>query len=219
MPGTFKVDFYRSHMRIKIQLLLLLIFSVQLAGQAPHAFLIEGVTEACIGDSVVANVQIVGGTAPYTVVIRVVIRYSSEDSIILKDITSPYDLWLKPEYNTTYSISSVKDAMGVDGTFQGEISIMIYPVDPVQIVMDQTLYYKSDPAVPLVSNPAGAVFQGNGVLGSKFYPAYAPPEGSPHQISCIYKNAFGCPAYDTIGVTVRGRSGPCFRRGDHQYDL
>ncbi|MFH0757643.1 MAG: PKD domain-containing protein, partial [Bacteroidota bacterium] len=185
-------------MRFKVQLLLLLIFSVHLTGQAPHAFLIEGETEACQGDSVVAYLQIVGGTAPYTVEIS----YTPWGKITLKDISSPYDLWLKPEYNTTYSISSVKDFDGVPGTFQGYVNMKVYPVTPVQIVMDHTLYYKSDPAVPLVSNPVGAVFQGNGVLGNNFYPAYAPPEESPHQISCIYENTYGCPAYDTIGITV-----------------
>jgi len=184
-------------MRRSIISILLTSMVISLAAQ-PQAFLTKGLTEVCDGDSTQAYLSVTGGTGPWTVVI------SNSQGIYrtLADIPSSYTIWLAPTISTNYFISAVFDINDVEGTGNGNVNMTVHPRMPVGILLDQTAYTAADPQVSLVSDPPGANFLGQGVLGSTFYPSFVNPENSPFDISCVYYNEHGCPSYDTVSVDV-----------------
>ncbi|MEN8156676.1 MAG: T9SS type A sorting domain-containing protein [Bacteroidota bacterium] len=185
---------------IKLQWVLsgLILWQVVAVGQVPQAYIWSGEDEVCLGDSVAADLTIKDGTAPWTVVIN----DSQGEYITLKEINSPYVVWLKPDTDDIYTIARVVDALGVEGETFGEVDIRVLPILPVEIILDRTTYLKSEPGISLVSDPDGAEFSGNGVIGNLFYPSVATPAGSPHEISCIYTNLNGCSSSDHIDLEV-----------------
>jgi PKD repeat protein len=184
-------------MRGTIILLLIVLCFHQLGGQ-PQGFLTERDTEVCYGDSAVADLVIIGGTPPYTVVLT----WLPMGTKIIEGIYGSSELWLKPNFTTTYTISSITDKNGLTGTCQGSVTLQVYPKVPVHILIDKTNFIKTDPPVQLSSSPAGATFLGPGVSGNIFNPIYADPAGSPHSIVATYTNAYGCASHDTAKVNV-----------------
>ncbi len=185
---------------IKLQWILLglILWQLPAVGQIPQATIWSGEDEVCLGESVAATLTITDGTAPWTVVIN----DSQGEYITLTEINSPHVVWLKPETDDIYIIASVVDGLGVEGVTLGDVDITVLPVIPVEILLDRTTYLKSDPGISLASDPGGAEFSGNGVIGNLFYPSVATPAGSPHEISCAYTNANGCKSRDYIDVEV-----------------
>jgi len=166
-------------------------------GQVSTAAITGQDDEVCQGDSVSAYLHMTGN-GPWTLVIN----DEQGEYLTLKEISSPYLIWLKPEEDNNYYIASVVDRNEQAGIPNGVVSVFVLPVTPVEIVLDRAAYLKSEPEVALVSNPSGAEFFGNGITGSFFYPEHATPTGSPHEITCFYTNSFECVSSDTIDIHV-----------------
>jgi PKD repeat protein len=151
----------------------------------------------CQGDSVAADL-VMTGRGPWTLVIN----DSDGEYLTLKEIDSPYLIWLKPVQDNNYYIASVVDSKGIAGLTFGNVGISVLPLTPVEIVLYRTSFIQFEPGVTLNSNPAGAAFFGNGVSGNIFYPAVATPVGSPHEITCTYTNLYGCKSQDQVDIAV-----------------
>ena len=164
----------------------------------PQAFITGRGDEVCRGDSVAADITFLGD-GPFDAVIN----DNLGEYLVLTDVTSPTTIWLKPAGNSNYFIASVKDRNDVEGTAFGNVSVTVLNVTPVDIVLARTAYLKSEPGVPLVSNPTGGVFTGPGISVNIFYPAIAGPAGSPHPIACTYTNADGCVSTDDEEIRQR----------------
>ncbi len=175
----------------------MLLYHLPGAGQMPTAAITGREDVTCLGDSVAADL-IITGKGPWTLVIN----DSQGEYKTLEKIPSPYVIWLKPETDNNYFIASVTDRLGEEGLTFGNVEITVLPSSPVDIVMDQTIYLKSQAGVSLVSSPPGATFFGNGVIGNIFYPGVATPVGSPHELSCTYTNLYGCESKDFVDVQV-----------------
>ena len=158
----------------------------------------QGSTEICLGDSVEASILVYGGSAPYTVVIN----DNEGEYTVLENIESPYTFYIKPEFDNTYYIASAVDRRGRKGLPYGSISVVVKPSTPVSIVLDRTVFLVTEPGFPLISDPAGATFEGIGVSENVFYPAVATSVGSPHLISCNYINPNGCISKDHVNIYV-----------------
>ncbi|MEN8229261.1 MAG: PKD domain-containing protein, partial [Bacteroidota bacterium] len=155
-------------------------------------------TKVCLGDSVAATLTFTG-RGPWSVVIN----NNSGKYLTLYRVNSPYTIWLKPEEDDSYYISSVRDRWYRSGDTYGEVEVLVYKSIPVSIQLDITAYLESDPAIHLEATPPGGVFSGNGVSGSLFYPTVATPVGSPHHITYTYTNSDGgCISTDHVDIHV-----------------
>ncbi len=186
--------------------LILLMVSGQLFAQSFYLSIqATGTTEICRGDSVEARISVFfGGSPPFTVVIN----DNDGEYLVLKEIESPHLFWIKPDSDNTYYISSATDSRGRKGRPYGSVEVTVHLPTPVSIVTDRTAFLVSEPDYPLVSSPPGGEFSGAGVSGNLFSPSAATPEGSPHEITCIYKNEYGCVSSDRTDFHVlRGDAG------------
>ena len=163
----------------------------------PTATILGSDSEICLGDSVAAYIYFTGD-GPWDAVIS----DKSGKYLELKEVDTPYTLWLKPENDQVYTVSYVEDRRGRDGKTYGEVMVSVHEATPVSIVLDRTAYLYSEQGVVLSSSPPGASFFGNGVAGFVFYPFIATPEGSPHRITATYTNSFGCKSTDQIDIHV-----------------
>ncbi|PID92254.1 MAG: hypothetical protein CSA96_04230 [Bacteroidetes bacterium] len=166
--------------------------------QAPSAS-IQGLSNwICLGDSVAADVRLYGN-GPWEFDI------SNEDSVYATYTnvsTSFIRIWLKPVEDNVFKISRLVDVLGVEGTGLGQVLVDVYPTPEVSILLDRSAFIKTEGPVTLMSDPPGGVFSGIGVTSNKFYPAYAPPESSPHTIRCVYTNTYGCSDTDEKDLIV-----------------
>ncbi len=163
----------------------------------PTATILGSETEVCLGDSVEAYLFFTG-EGPWDVTIR----DNDGDYLNLKDIDTPYTIWLKPVIDNRYYISRMVDRRNRRGDTYGEVEVTVFESTPVSIQLDRTVYIQSEPAVDLLGVPAGGTFSGNGVAGSAFYPFIATAEDSPHTLTYTYTNQFGCPGTDEVVIDV-----------------
>jgi len=184
--------------RLFLGLAAVMLLTHQEAKAQPTAILTLRAEEVCRGDSVVADILITGGASPYTLIIS----DDGSDVDTLRGITSPYVYWLKPTVSANFRISSVVDKEGKEGSSPSEEWLAVKPVTPVDFIIEQDIYKKTDPGTGLTSIPSNAVFYGNGVLGSTFYPTVAGASPTPHQLYCIYTAANGCKSRDDQNVRV-----------------
>ncbi|RLD24049.1 MAG: hypothetical protein DRI70_08640, partial [Bacteroidetes bacterium] len=170
---------------------------VTVSGQIT-ATIIGDANEVCLGDSIEAFLNFSGGEGPW----NAVINDKDGEFLILDSVSSPYTIWLKPDVDNSYYIASVEDSTGAPGNPLGEAAITVRPSTPVSIIVDRTVFLPSENGIALSSTPTGGSFSGPGVAGSIFYPNIATSAGSPHTVSCIYTNEFGCISTDNIELQV-----------------
>ncbi len=184
-------------------ILLMLLPQLQetVSGQITASIIGDG-SEVCQGDSLEAFLYFSGGVEPWSVVIN----DNDGEYLILDSIFSPHTIWLNPDVDNSYYIASVKDSTGTPGNPLGEAAITVRQITPVTIVADRTAFLPDESGIELVSSPAGGAFSGPGVAGNVFYPSIATSDGSPHTISCIYTNQFGCISTDTIDLQVLSKT-------------
>ncbi|MFO7671731.1 MAG: T9SS type A sorting domain-containing protein [Bacteroidales bacterium] len=158
---------------------------------------IIGNASVCEGDSSLAYIYMTG-TSPWDV------EVSNSDSVYtrLEGITSPYALWLKPSKQEVFEVTGVVDGDGDRGsTFGQAVVTMDYPT-PVNIILDRVTYLSSEAGVELHADHEPGIFSGPGVSGGFFYPSIATPVGSPHTVTYVYSNQYGCKSGDDIQISV-----------------
>jgi len=158
---------------------------------------ISGGGEICLGDSIRAYIYFTG-FGPWDAVVN----DKDGEYAELREVESPYTLWLKTEESNTYYVAEVRDRYGRKGDTKGEAEVVVYPRTPVEILMERTAFLYSEPGIQLYAEPAGGEFSGNGVTGGMFYPHIATPVGSPHRITYTYVNEHGCSSRDRIDLFV-----------------
>ncbi len=165
----------------------------------PTATILGTETEVCAGDSVEAYLFFTDEkNGPWDAIIN----NSSGVYLELKDVGTPYTIWLKPVVDDRYYIDYVEDKKGDDGKTYGEVEVFVYETTPVSIQLNRTAYLQSEAGVILEGLPPGGHFAGYGVAGDVFYPFIATPDGSPHHITYSYTNPYGCNSSDAIDIHV-----------------
>jgi hypothetical protein len=166
---------------------------------------IVGSGAVCEGDSLLAYLYMTGGS-PWDVVI------SDSDGVYatLSGITSPYQIWLKPEKEEIYTVTSVVDGNGISGNTFGQSVVKINAPTPVHILLDRTTYLASEPGVELHADLEPGIFSGPGVAAGYFYPSVATPIGSPHTIAYAFIDLNGCRSHDSIDVEVLEGTGSVY---------
>ncbi len=180
--------------------LFILLFLVQfgVSGQSFVASITSDESDLCLGDSIAAYIYFSGGTSPWDAVIN----DKDGEFLVLDGITSPYTLYLSPDTANTYYIATAVDSDAVPGNPAGEVAIDVHEATEVSIMMDRTAFLQSEPGVDLISVPSGGAFTGAGVTVNVFYPEIATAVGSPHTVTCIYTNQYGCESDDDIELHV-----------------
>jgi len=166
---------------------------------------IIGSGSVCEGDSILAYISMTG-KSPWDV------EVSNSDNVYasLEGITSPYGIWLKPEKNDIFTVSTVVDVEGDTGTTFGQAVVTLNYPTPVNIIMDQTSFLSSEAGVELNASLEPGIYAGPGVSEGYFYPSIASSEGSPHTISYTYANQYGCKSSDEIQLIVNEGTGSVF---------
>ena len=180
-----------------ILLLFLVLQSGNLSGQ-DDATILGAKNEVCFGDSVAIYLNFAGGVGPY----NAVINDKNGELILLDSIPASYTIWEKPVENNTYYIASFEDSLGTQGNPLGVADIIVRQSTPVSLEIEQSSFLVSDHGIALGSSPPGAVFSGEGVAGSLFYPGIASWVGSPHTVECTLTNEFGCISIDDTALFV-----------------
>ena len=177
----------------------------------PTATILGSETNVCLGDSVEAYLFFTGD-GPW----NAIINNNSGVYLTLKEVGTPYTIWLKPEFDDRYYIARVEDRRRRRGKTNGEVEVYVFQPTPVSIQLERTAYFQSEPGVNLVAVPEGGMFSGNGVAGNIFYPFIATPDGSPHTITYTYTNQHGCHSTDEADIQVLYGEGEVYLLSDDE---
>ena len=177
----------------------------------PNAFL-GGPSEIC-EDEVAELTAFVSGRFPLAIELwdgSVITTYEGISS-------DSYSLPVTPTKTTTYTITKVIDANGVENIGSGEgVRISVNQKTDVEIINLASGYSVEAERVKLEANVPGGTFSGPGVFSAtdEFDPGIADTLNSPHTIYYEYENANGCISVDSALVFVLGGQGGIYIPSD-----
>ncbi len=155
----------------------------------------------CTGDSILISGTLTG-TPPWTVHIS-----DGPNTYTLSNLTTPaYGMYFSPSANTTYTIVNVTDASGCDASGSPNSVVVVNPRPTVNLGPDQTI--RLSDSITLFSGTTTGTFIWSTGATTYYYVVAGSQYGvGTHPFSVTVTNTYGCPALDTVWITIIDDSG------------